>query len=42
MRHDFGWQEFRHEVKFDGYCRIEREAGNQRVADIEAAKEFVL
>jgi L-ribulose-5-phosphate 3-epimerase len=30
------------EVKFDGYCCIEREAGNQRVADIKAAKEFVL
>jgi sugar phosphate isomerase/epimerase len=28
------------EVKFDGYCCIEREAGNQRVADIKAAKEF--
>lgn len=30
------------EVKFDGYCCIEREAGNQRVADIKAEKEFVL
>lgn len=30
------------EVKFDGYCCIEREAGNQRAADIKAAKEFVL
>jgi len=30
------------EAKFDGYCCIEREAGNQRVADIKAAKEFVL
>jgi len=29
-------------VKFDGYCWIEREAGNQRVADIKAEKEFVL
>jgi len=29
-------------VKFDGYCCIEPEAGNQRVADIKAAKEFVL
>jgi len=29
-------------VKFDGYCCIAREAGNQRVADIKAAKEFVL
>jgi sugar phosphate isomerase/epimerase len=28
--------------KFDGYCCIEREAGNQRAADIKAAKEFVL
>ena len=30
------------ELKFDGYCCIEREAGNQRMADIKAAKEFVL
>jgi len=29
-------------VKLDGYCCIEREAGNQRVADIKAKKEFVL
>jgi len=29
-------------VKLDCYCCIEREAGNQRVADIKAAKEFVL
>ena len=30
------------EAQFDGYCCIEREAGNQRVQDIKAAKEFVL
>jgi len=29
-------------MKFDGCCCIEREPGNQRVADIKAAKEFVL
>ena len=29
------------EEKFDGYCCIEREAGNQRVHDISAAREFV-
>jgi L-ribulose-5-phosphate 3-epimerase len=30
------------EVKFAGYCSIEREAGTQRVKDIQAAKKFVL
>jgi L-ribulose-5-phosphate 3-epimerase len=29
------------ELKFPGFCAIEREAGNQRVADIKAAREFV-
>lgn len=29
------------EVKFTGDCCIEREAGNQRVADIRTAREFV-
>jgi L-ribulose-5-phosphate 3-epimerase len=38
------WKKFfavLNEEKFDGYCCIEREAGQQRVADIKAAKEFV-
>lgn len=42
---DVDWKKFfavLDEVKFDGYCCIEREAGSQRVADIKAAKEFVL
>jgi len=30
------------EAQFDGYCCIEREAGNQRVQDIKTAKEFVV
>jgi len=29
------------EVKFTGYCCIEREAANQRVQDIRSAREFV-
>ena len=29
------------QVEFDGYLAIEREAGDQRVADIEAAVNFV-
>lgn len=42
---DVDWKKFfavLDEVKFDGYCCIEREAGNQRAKDIVAAKEFVL
>ena len=30
------------EAGFNGYMAIEREAGDQRVKDIKAAKEFVL
>ncbi|HVK57874.1 MAG TPA: sugar phosphate isomerase/epimerase, partial [Candidatus Kapabacteria bacterium] len=29
------------ELRFAGFCCIEREAGNQRVADIKTAREFV-
>jgi sugar phosphate isomerase/epimerase len=29
------------EIGFEGYCSIEREAGNQRVDDIRTAKAFV-
>ena len=29
------------DLEFDGYCCIEREAGNQRAQDIRAAREFV-
>jgi len=29
------------DLEFDGYCCIEREAGNQRAQDISAAREFV-
>jgi sugar phosphate isomerase/epimerase len=38
------WKEFfdtLDELKFAGFCCIEREAGNQRVADIKTAREFV-
>jgi sugar phosphate isomerase/epimerase len=38
------WREFfqtLQELKFDGYCCIEREAGNSRVEDIIAAKEMM-
>jgi sugar phosphate isomerase/epimerase len=30
-----------HELRFTGFCCIEREAGNQRVADIRIAREYV-
>ena len=30
------------ELNFSGYCCFEREAGNQRVADIRAGRDFVL
>ena len=29
------------DLKFDGWCCIEREAGSQRVADIRAARKMV-
>jgi sugar phosphate isomerase/epimerase len=29
------------EQRFSGYCAIEREAGNQRVQDIQAARKMV-
>ncbi len=38
------WKEFfavLEAIGFDGYCCIEREAGQQRVADIRTAREFV-
>ena len=38
------WREFfatLKQVNFHGNCCIEREAGNQRVQDIRAAREFV-
>ena len=38
------WKEFfatLRELRFTGYCSIEREAGNSRVEDIRAAKELV-
>jgi L-ribulose-5-phosphate 3-epimerase len=38
------WKEFfdtLDELRFAGFCCIEREAGNQRVADIKTAREFV-
>ncbi len=38
------WREFfqvLNESRFAGYCCIEREAGNQRAADIRAARQFV-
>ena len=38
------WKEFfdtLDELKFAGFCCIEREAGNQRVVDIKTAREFV-
>lgn len=38
------WREFFQvlgESRFAGYCSIEREAGNQRAADIRAARQFV-
>jgi sugar phosphate isomerase/epimerase len=41
---DVNWQEFfatLHTVKFTGDCCIEREAGEQRVADIRAARECI-
>jgi L-ribulose-5-phosphate 3-epimerase len=44
-RGEVDWRKFfatLDELQFDGYCCIEREAGNQRVADIKTAKEFVL
>ncbi|HKQ40068.1 MAG TPA: sugar phosphate isomerase/epimerase family protein [Verrucomicrobiae bacterium] len=43
-RGEVDWKKFfavLDEEKFDGYCCIEREAGNQRVHDIRAAREFV-
>jgi L-ribulose-5-phosphate 3-epimerase len=41
---DVPWEEFfatLHELKFDGYCCIEREAGTSRVEDIRTAKAAV-
>ena len=41
---EVNWREFfgvLSELKFGGYFCIEREAGNQRIADIRAAKQFV-
>jgi sugar phosphate isomerase/epimerase len=41
---EVNWQEFFQtldEVRFAGFCAIEREAGNQRVEDIKVAREFV-
>lgn len=38
------WKEFfdtLDELRFAGFCCIEREAGTQRVADIKAAREFI-
>ena len=38
------WKDFfdtLHELKFAGFCCIEREAGNQRVVNIKTAREFV-
>lgn len=38
------WKEFfatLDELRFAGFCCIEREAGGQRVADIKAAREFI-
>jgi hypothetical protein len=29
------------ELNFSGYCCFEREAGNQRVEDIRAGRQFV-
>ncbi|HVY69511.1 MAG TPA: sugar phosphate isomerase/epimerase family protein [Verrucomicrobiae bacterium] len=29
------------EARYNGFCSIEREAGNQRVADIRAARQFI-
>jgi L-ribulose-5-phosphate 3-epimerase len=36
-----GFFESLDELKFAGFCCIEREAGNQRLADIKTAREFV-
>jgi L-ribulose-5-phosphate 3-epimerase len=30
------------DLQFQGYCSIEREAGNQRTADIRAARDFIV
>ena len=41
---EVNWGEFfrvLEEVKFSGHCCIEREAGNQRLADIRTGREFV-
>jgi sugar phosphate isomerase/epimerase len=41
---DVPWREFfntLHELKFDGYCCIEREAGTNRVGDVQRARELV-
>ncbi len=38
------WQEFFRtldEIRFAGFCAIEREAGNQRLADIQTARDFI-
>jgi sugar phosphate isomerase/epimerase len=29
------------EIRFAGFCAIEREAGTQRLADIKTAREFI-
>lgn len=41
---EVNWTEFfrvLEDLKFSGYCCIEREAGNQRLEDIQAARQFV-
>jgi L-ribulose-5-phosphate 3-epimerase len=41
---EVNWPEFFHtleDLKFPGYCCIEREAGNQRLEDTRAARQFV-
>jgi L-ribulose-5-phosphate 3-epimerase len=41
---EVAWKEFfqiLEERKFKGYCAIEREAGQQRIADIRSARQFI-
>ena len=41
---DVNWKEFfgaLDQLRFAGFCCIEREAGSQRAADIRAAREYI-